>query len=139
VAGMGARSRDDKTGVNTALAVCSVVALVGASQVFLFGVVWTHGVYGSRMAWLLGVVLPLIAVAGGLALAGARYGVATGPGPPENDPHRTRPPAQPGRHDRRGAMKTLGVVSLALLGIPFALAGLLLMTYGLLFVSHWFR
>ncbi len=36
-------------------------------------------------------------------------------------------------------MKTLGVVSLALLGIPFALAGLLLMTYGLLFVSHWFR
>ena len=106
---------------------------------FLFGVVWTHGVYGSRMAWLLLVVLPLLAVAGGLALAGARYGVDNGPAIAENGPRRTLPRSPPGRHDRRGAMKTLGVVSLALIGVPFALAGMLLVTYGLLFVSHWFR
>ena len=33
----------------------------------------------------------------------------------------------------------VGVTSLVLIGVPFALAGLLLLTYGLLFVSHWFR
>lgn len=39
---------------------CSVVSFVGAVVVFIAGVIVTSGTYGSRMAWLLGVVLPLL-------------------------------------------------------------------------------
>jgi len=42
---------------------CSVVSVVGAVVVFITGVILTSGAYGSRMAWLLGVVLPLLLLA----------------------------------------------------------------------------
>jgi hypothetical protein len=41
-------------------------ALTGAVTVFILGVIATSGTYGSRMAWLLGVTLPLLALAAGL-------------------------------------------------------------------------
>jgi high-affinity Fe2+/Pb2+ permease len=45
----------------------SIGAFLGAILVFLFGVVLTSGVYGSRIAWLLGVSVPLLAIAAVLA------------------------------------------------------------------------
>ena len=39
----------------------AILLFVAAVVVFILGVVVTSGVYGSRMAWLLGVVMPLIA------------------------------------------------------------------------------
>jgi hypothetical protein len=83
VAAIGTPSRTNWTRVNTALTVCSTLVLVGAIEVFLFGVVWTHGVYGSRMAWLLGVVLPLVAITAGLALAATKYRTAASRGQAE--------------------------------------------------------
>lgn len=38
----------------------SAVSFVGAVVVFITGVILTSGTYGSRMAWLLGVVFPLL-------------------------------------------------------------------------------
>ena len=135
----GTSFRDNWTKANTALTVCSAVTLVGAIEVFLFGVIWTHGVYGSRTAWLAGVVLPLLAITAGLAWAGARYGAKGSPGTAGDGHHGTGPHSLYGRRDRRSAPRAVGVLSLVLLGIPFALAGLLLLTYGLIFVSPWFR
>ena len=40
-----------------------MVSVVGAVVVFITGVILTSGAYGSRMAWLLGVVLPLLLLA----------------------------------------------------------------------------
>jgi high-affinity Fe2+/Pb2+ permease len=52
---------------NTVLLCMSIGAFLGAILVFLFGVVLTSGVYGSRIAWLLGVSVPLLAIAAVLA------------------------------------------------------------------------
>lgn len=136
MAGIRASARDNWTTANNVLAMGAALALVGAIGVFVFGVVWTHGVYGSRMAWLVGVVLPLLAVAAGLALAAARHGVIADSGHTEGVQSGR---SDGGHRDRRGALKVVGVTSLVLFGVPFALAGLLLLTYGLLFVRHWFR
>jgi hypothetical protein len=65
-------SRDNWTRVNTALTISSAQTLVAAIEVFLFGVLWTHGVYGSRMTWLLGVVLPLLVLTAVLTKNGKR-------------------------------------------------------------------
>jgi hypothetical protein len=113
--------------------------LVGAIEVFLFGVVWTHGVYGSRMAWLAGVVLPLLAITGGLAWAATRYRANAGPEQAEvvNDVMDGGSPLVP--RDRRHAPRAIGIVSLVLIGIPLAFAALLLLTYGVIFVGHWLR
>ncbi len=46
----------------TTAGIASVVTLMAALFVLLFGVLATSGVYGSRLAWLLGVVLPLLAL-----------------------------------------------------------------------------
>jgi hypothetical protein len=139
MAGIDTSSRDSWTRVNTALTMWSALTLVGAIEVFLFGVLWTHGVYGSRMAWLVGVVLPLLAITAGLGWAGARHGVNPGPSSAEGVHQGTDPGSHRGRRDRRSAPKAVGIVSLVLIGIPLALVGLLLMTYGLIFISHWFR
>jgi len=40
--------------------------------------------------------------------------------------------------DRRSAPRAIGITSLVLVGIPVAFFLLLLMTYGLIYVSHWF-
>ena len=43
-------------------AAAALLALAAAVLVILLGVIATSGVYGSRMAWLLGAVLPLLAL-----------------------------------------------------------------------------
>jgi hypothetical protein len=91
------------------------------------------------MAWLAGVVLPLLAITGGLAWAGTRFraDVAQGNAQAFNDGTDRGP--HPVRRDRRRAPRAIGIVSLVLIGIPLALVALLLLTYGLIFVSHWLR
>lgn len=132
-------SRGNWTRANTAFTMCSALTLVGAIEVFLFGVLWTHGVYGSRMAWLVGVVLPLLAVTAGLAWAGARHGVDAAPGTAEGVYQEADPRSHHWGRDRRSAPKAVGIVSLVLIGIPLSLVGLLVVTYGLLFIIHLFR
>jgi hypothetical protein len=111
--------------------VASAVTLMGGLFVLLFGVVATSGVYGSRLAWLLGVALPLLAVTvllAWLSLGGAgrvqrRLRVAPGDQRDRRD-----------QHDRvsRGVLLVAGT----LLGLPLAGAAVLLLTYALLFVAH---
>ena len=138
--GFDSSSRARWTGVNTTLAIGATLTLGAAAEVFLFGVLWTHGVYGSRMAWLLGVVLPLLAITAGLAWGAARYGVEPGSGAEVGARREPDPLSPRGERDqRRNAAEGVGGLALVLICIPFAFAGLLLVTYGLLFVTHWLR
>ena len=130
---IGTRSRGQWTRRNTVFTLCSAFTLVAAIEVILFGVIWTHGVYGSRMAWLGGVALPLLVVTAALAWVGARRG-STADGGMANGVGN----AEMAHRDRRSAPRAIGITSLALVGIPVAFFLLLLGTYGLIFVSHWF-
>jgi len=127
--------RDSWTRGNSVLTVCAALTLVGAIEVF----VWTHGVYGSRMAWLAGVVLPLLAITVGLAWAATRFKANAAQGNAEAFDRTDRGSHHPVLRDRRHAPRAIAIVSLVLIGIPLALAALLLLTYGLIFVSHWLR
>jgi hypothetical protein len=133
MAATGTRSRGPWTRRNAVFTVCSAVTLAAAIEVILFGVIWTHGVYGSRMAWLGGVALPLLVITAALAWAGARPG-PTAEGGMTNGVSNTGT----SQRDRRSAPRAIGITSLVLVGIPVAFFLLLLMTYGLIFVSHWF-
>jgi hypothetical protein len=98
---------------------------MGALFVILFGVVATSAVYGSRLAWLLGVALPLLAIT--MVLAWLSVGGAG----------RVRPGLHFASGDRRhvagqGAL----LVAASLFGLPFAGAALLLLTDALIFVTH---
>jgi hypothetical protein len=116
---------------NTVLTLCSAVTLVAAIEVILFGVIWTHGVYGSRMAWLGGVALPLLVITSVLAWAGARPGSTARGGNTDRDGS-----AGTAHRDRRGAPRAIGITSLVLVGIPVVFALLLLMTYILIILTH---
>ncbi len=108
-----------------AAGVSALVTLVAAVLVIVFGVLATSGVYGSRMAWLLGVALPLLALT--MLLAWLSLG----------GPRRARPETHlaPGdRHDRVG--RGLLLIAASLFGIPFVLAATLLAVYAFLFVAH---
>ena len=94
----------------------------GAVGVFLFGVIVTSGVWGSRRAWLLGVVFPLLGVTalfGWLASRAATQEAA------------------------KSNLRTASLVALGLSAIPFAFALLLLTVYAIFFVrdevSHLFH
>jgi hypothetical protein len=140
VAGFDSLSRSGWTRVNAALAICATLTLGGATAVFLFAVVWTHGVYGSRIAWFLGVVLPLLAVTAAFAWGAARYGIEPDSPSDVGVWQGPEPPSPYGKRDpRRAAAKGIGVGVLILIGIPFAFAGMLLFTYGLIFIAHTFR
>jgi hypothetical protein len=105
--------------------IASVVTLMAALFVILFGVLATSGVYGSRLAWFLGVALPLLALTMVLAwfsLGGRR---------------RARPflhVASADRHDQAG--RGVFLVAAALFGLPLALAALLLLTDAAFLVAH---
>jgi hypothetical protein len=133
MAAVGTSSRGQWTRGNTVFTLCSAVTLVAAIEVMLFGVMWTHGVYGSRMAWLGGVALPLMVITVALAWFGARPGPTADGGLANGVSN-----AATTHRDRRSAPRTIGITSLVLVGIPVAFFLLLLMTYGLIFVSHWF-
>lgn len=102
----------------------ALLTLTVAALVIAFGVIATSGVYGSRMAWLLGVALPLLATS--MLLSHAVRA------PPRARPDGPRRPPDDGRRVGRVVF-----VSAALLfGIPFALALVLLAVDALLFALH---
>jgi hypothetical protein len=115
---------------NTLFLCMSLVAFLGAILVFIFGVAFTNGVYGSRIAWLLGVSIPLLAIASVLATGTFRR-VGKLEGRDESV----------GKSNQIGGgvkvSKTIAGISVTLIAIPFALAAMLLCVYGLFIVIHW--
>jgi hypothetical protein len=106
-------------------AVAAIMTLVAALVVIAFGVVATSGVYGSRMAWLLGVAVPLLAATMVLSWLAIRASAAARPNGP------AAVPAQ------RSVVGRVVFVSAALLfAIPFALAAMLLVVYAVIIVLH---
>ncbi len=103
----------------------ALVALVGALVVIVFGVIATSGVYGSRLAWLLGVALPLLATSMVLSWVAVRT-------TPRVQPGLSRAGSAPGR--RVG--QVMLVAAALLFGIPIVLAATLLGAYALLFALH---
>ena len=110
-----------------ALALSAAATFVGAVVVFVTAVVWTDAVYGTRVAWFLGVVVPLLALTAGLSWLASR------PQPAQEDRDARTAGTRPCR-----ARATTGLfgVSLLLLAIPAALAAMLLLVDGVLIVLH---
>ena len=109
----------------TTAGIASVVTLMAALFVILFGVLATSGVYGSRLAWHLGVALPLLALT--MLLAWLSLG----------GPRRVRPflhVASGDRYDQAG--RGVFLVAASLFGLPLAFAAMLLLTYAVFFVAH---
>jgi hypothetical protein len=118
---------------------CSVVLFVGAVGFFVAGVIWTNGTYGSRMGWLLGIVLPLLLLTAVFAWLASprtsrRRGALGVPTSPDGwvDGIQSRMPGVP----RIGPAKKLFAVSAALFAIPIVLGISLLLVYAALFVRH---
>lgn len=95
--------------------VAAALTGLGALAFFLFGVILTAGVYGSRMAWLLGVVLPLLGITAMLAWLASKAEVHA---------------------SVKSHLRAVATVALGLIAIPFVLAGLLLTVYLLLFIRY---
>jgi hypothetical protein len=86
----------------------ALLTLAVAVVVIVFGVIATPGVYGSRVAWLLGVALPLLAASTFLGWWAQRSWTGRrGDGRGER---------------RRGIPRGVFLLSLSLLGIPVAFA-----------------
>jgi hypothetical protein len=103
----------------------ALLTLVAAVLVILLGVIATSGVYGSRLAWLLGVALPLLALSMGLAGLACRLWTTS---------RRDDPSAGP--ETGRRISQTVFTAAAAIFGVPFALATMVLAAYALLFALH---
>jgi hypothetical protein len=128
----------------TTAGIASVVTLMAALFVLLFGVLATSGTYGSRLAWLL-VALPGLALTmllaslslgrrslGGLSLGGRSLG-----GRSLGRHRRARPflyVASGDRHDQAG--RGVFLVAASLFGLPLAFAAMLLVADTVFFVAH---
>jgi hypothetical protein len=108
-----------------AAGVAAIVTLSTALTVIVFGVLVTAGVYGSRLAWLLGVALPLLALTMVLSWLSV---------PPQARTSLRTGAATSSRRQRiaRGVFLT----ALALFGIPLALALLLLAAIAVVAAVH---
>lgn len=104
-----------------ALVGAALLALAAAAAVLVFGVIVTSGVYGSRMAWLLGVVLPLLAVSMLLSRLAQRF----------SDPPRQAARGAPSMRRRR-ISRVIFVSAAVAFGVPLALAAMLVIVDGLL-------
>jgi hypothetical protein len=104
-----------------------LVALTAALIVTVFGVIATAGVYGSRMAWLLGVALPLLAISMLLSKVALHTPARAGAGPDRN-----RTVAPPGR---KGVRMVFVAAALAF-AIPLVLAVMLLAADGMFLAAH---
>jgi hypothetical protein len=98
-------------------AAAALLTLTAAVGVIAFGVIATSGVYGSRMAWLLGVALPLLATSMILSWLARRALVGA---------------AWRGRRVNDAVFLS----ALSLFGIPLALAVTAFAAYALLFARH---
>ena len=94
---------------------------------FLFGVIVTSGVYGSRRAWLLGVVLPLLVLGALFAWLAAKAHDSTAGGVADGQIVSSR------------RLRTFSVICLGLVAVPFALAAMLLFVYGIAFAIYGVR
>ena len=86
----------------------AALAGISAVVVFMCGVIVTAGVYGSRMAWLLGVVLPLLGLTALCSWLASRSGASS---------------------SQKGKLRIVALVALGMIGTPFVLVGLLLSVY----------
>jgi hypothetical protein len=103
----------------------ALVTLAAAVVVIALGVVATSGVYGSRMAWLLGVALPLLAAS--MLLSWLAVHVSP----------RARPDNLAAAPTHGSAVgRAIFVLAALLFAVPFALAALLLALYGVFMVLH---
>jgi hypothetical protein len=118
IAGTGGSTR----AIHLLLGAAAALAFLGAVVVFLFGVILAGGVYGSRLAWLLGVVLPLLVLGALFARVAANIGGSIGAG------------SATGHVVTSERLRRFSVICLALVAVPFALAALLLFVYGVAFV-----
>ena len=105
--------------------VSAIVTLDAAVMVIVFGVLVTSGVYGSRLAWLLGVALPLLAIT--MLLSWFSMRVSRRAGPATLPALRTR---------RLGVSRAVFLTGLSLVAIPCALAAALLAVDLLVFARH---
>jgi hypothetical protein len=94
-------------------ALAAAAALTAAVIVIAFGVIATSGTFGVRMAWLLGVAMPLLAVSTTLSWLARRT-------------------AAPSFGRRIG--RPVFLAALSLFSIPFAFAVTVLAVYAFLFV-----
>ena len=123
-----ARPDSDGTGgLRALLTTGAALTLTAAVLVIIFGVLATSGVYGSRMAWLVGVALPLLAMTVLLSWSATRAATRSVQGPT---------PSPRGQGRVVDVRKMLLVAALVLIGIPVALAGALLSVYAMIFVLH---
>jgi hypothetical protein len=106
-------------------AAASLVMLAAAVVVIAFGVIATSAVYGQRMAWLLGVALPLLAT----SLLLSWLAVRTSSRARADDG-----PALPAHWSLLG--RVVRATSALLFAIPFALAALLVLFYAVIMVLH---
>ena len=102
---------------SAAPAAAALLTLTAAALVIVFGVIATSGVYGRRMAWLLGVAAPLLATSMGLSWLARRALAGT---------------VWRGRR----VNDVVFLSALSLFGIPPALAVTALAAYALLFALH---
>ncbi|HEY1988969.1 MAG TPA: hypothetical protein VGG43_05865 [Acidimicrobiales bacterium] len=109
------------------LCVAAGLVFLGAMVVFLFGVIVTAGVYGSRLAWLLGIVLPLLVLGALFARVAAITGASIGDG------------SAAGRVASNARLRRFSVICLAMATVPFALAAMLLFVYGVAFALYGVR
>jgi hypothetical protein len=105
--------------------VTAILTLDAAVMVIVFGVLVTSGVYGSRLAWLLGVALPLLAITMLLSWLSMR--------PPRRAGHAALPAV---RTRRRGVNRVVFLTALSLFAVPCALAVTLLAVDLLVFAQH---
>lgn len=103
---------------------------MGAFVVFVPGVVWTNGTYGSRMAWLLAGVLPLLLSTAVFAWLASPNTSRWRPNVPASRDSRPRTP-------KSELARSVLIISLALFAIPFVLALALLSVYAALFIGHY--
>ena len=98
-----------------ALMATAALTGLGAVVVLLLGVILTTGVYGSRMAWLVGVGLSML----GLTAMSTWLASMVEP-----------------RTSAKRYLRVASLVALAFIAIPFVLAGLLLVAYLLLLIRY---
>jgi hypothetical protein len=112
--------------IAAAASVAAVATLTAAVTVIGFGVIAASGVYGSRMAWLLGGAMPLLATTMILSWLARRTTAR-----PTTARRRT---ARTGPSLGRRLSRPVFLTALSLFGIPAAFAVSVLAVYALLFV-----
>jgi hypothetical protein len=125
VAGRRTAPDHGRAAARNAAGVAAIVTLCVAVAVIVFGVLVTSGVYGSRLAWLFGVALPLLAVTMLLSWLSVPLSARA--------TLRTRAVV---RSRREQIARAVFLTALSLFGLPLALALMLLAVIAVVGVIH---